>query len=133
MQNPAFATLLRTFGYDLYTIGARICSYQIGQYAPLLHMAIIVILDGVQYLVDVALGVDGLTAPLPIFDGKLIDRPIKGVFPEEHRVTLSVIPGTARRDHKAWAMQRRANPEKEWISLYIFEKDMEFVQGDYEM
>lgn len=56
-QNGAFSTLLRTLGYDLYTIGARVFhSHDRGQVRGLGHMAIILTLGNVEYLVDVGFG-----------------------------------------------------------------------------
>jgi arylamine N-acetyltransferase len=130
-QNRAFSTLLRTLGYDLYTIGARVSTGD--QFTPFAHMAIILTLDGIEYLVDVGFGGNGLTAPLPIYNGTIISSPIKGVLPEEHRIYMMSIPYAAKRDHKIWALQHRRDPEAEWVNVYIFEKDFEFFEGDYQV
>lgn len=133
-QNGAFSTLLRTLGYDLYTIGARVFhSHDRGQVRGLGHMAIILTLGNVEYLVDVGFGGCGLTAPLPIFNGQVIEDPIKGLIPEEHRIHRAEIPGTAKKGHKSWMLQSRRNPQSEWETQYAFEKDFEFFSPDYEM
>lgn len=131
-QNRAFATLLRSLGYELYTVGARVWQDANRGFTSLSHMAIILTLDEVDYLVDVGFGGNGLTAPLAIYDGDLIRTPIKGVLPEEHRVVKATIPGAAKR-HKSWLLQHRRDPEAEWETAYMFEKDFEFFEGDYEM
>jgi arylamine N-acetyltransferase len=129
----AFATLLRTLGYDFYTIGARFwVSEEVG-FTSFMHMAIILTLDEVEYLVDVGLSGRGPVAPMPIFDGKLIETPVSGVFPEENRIQMMVLPGGSKRNHKIWTLQNRRSPNAKWIPIYGFEKDAEFLEGDYDM
>jgi arylamine N-acetyltransferase len=132
--NSAFATLLLTLGYNLYTLGTRIWVSANGAYLPLTHLAIILKLEGVEYLVDVGFGGTGLTAPLPIFDGKsAITAPIYGVVPEQHRIQMTSIPGALKKDHKVWTLQHRQNPQAEWTTIYSFEKDVEMLRCDLEM
>ena len=135
-HNTIFATVLRTLGYVLYTIAARVylptnsrSSYPGG----LAHMAIIVTLDGIEYLVDVGFGGYGLTAPLPIFDGDLIETTIKGVVPEEHRINKVDMSGASKNGHKPWVLEQRRNPQAEWEPVYVFEKDFEFFPDDFEV
>jgi arylamine N-acetyltransferase len=132
-QNLALATLLRSLGYDLYTVGARLwINDQIG-FTHLNHIAIILTLDSIEYLVDVGFGGSGPTAPLPIFGGTLIETPINGILPEQHRAQMTVFPDAAKKTHKVWALQHRTKPDAKWRTLYAFEKDMEFFQADFEM
>ena len=135
-HNTTFAAVLRTLGYDLYTIAARVylpndsrSSYP-GGFA---HMAMIVTLDGIEYLVDVGFGGCGLTAPLPIFDGDSIETTINGVLPEEHRVHRVEMSGASRKGHKPWVLEQRRTPQAEWEPVYVFEKDFEFFPNDYEV
>jgi len=130
--NRGMATLLRALGYELYTVGGRVAQGE-GKFTPFAHMMIILTLDRLQYLVDVGFGGSGLTSPLPIFNEKIIETPIKGAIPEEHRVTLAVIPNASLKDHKVWHFQHRKRPEEDWQTLYIFEKDFEFFEADYEV
>jgi arylamine N-acetyltransferase len=133
-QNRAFSTLLRTLGYDLYTVGGRVFhGPDKGQVRGFGHMAIILTLDNIEYLVDVGFGGSGLTAPLPIFNGQVIEDPIKGVIPEEHRIHRAEILGSAKKGHKSWMLQSRRNPHSEWENQYSFEKDFEFFGSDYEV
>ena len=135
-QNNIFTTVLRTLGYDLYTIGARVylpndskSSYPGGN----IHMAIIVTIDAIEYLVDVGFGGNGLTAPLPIFGETVMEPPIKGVLPEEHRVHRTPLSGGAKKDTQPWVLERRQNPQADWEPVYVFEKDFEFFPGDFEV
>ena len=135
-HNTTFATVLRTLGYTLYTIAARVylpndskSVYAVG----LIHMASIVTIDGIEYLVDVGFGGNGLTAPLPIFDGDSIETPINGVLPEEHRVRRVELSGAFKNGHKSWILERRQDTQTEWEPLYVFEKDFEFFPDDYEV
>ena len=73
-KNGSFATLLSTLGYEVYFVVARVWIKEDKRYPLSTHVAMIVNCNSVQYLVDVGFADCGLTAPLPIFDGKLIDR-----------------------------------------------------------
>lgn len=132
-QNCAFSTLLRSLGYNLYTIGGRVLQVANNVVAGFGHMAIILTLDGIEYLVDVGYGSNCLTAPLPIFNGEIMEEPIKGVIPEEHRIHRGELPEASKKGHKIWMLQIRYNPESEWETQYVFEKDFEFFSKDYEM
>ena len=133
-QNRVFSTVLRSLGYDVYTVGGRVLSgLKPGEVRGFGHMAIILTLDGTEYLVDVGYGSNCLTAPLPIFDGKMIEDIQYGVVPEQHRIHLSEIPGSAKKGHKIWTLQIRRNAEAEWETQYVFEKDFEFYAPDYEV
>jgi arylamine N-acetyltransferase len=132
-QNLCFAMLLQSLKYDFYTIGARVYQGKERGYGGFNHMAIILTLDNLEYLVDVGFGGFGLTAPLPIFDGqKIIETRIEGVLPEEHRVTLGELKG-ARKGHKSWLFQSRRNQRGDWETAYAFEKDVAFFPADYEV
>jgi len=133
-QNRAFSDLLQTLGYDAYTVGARVHMGNENGFGGFAHMAIIVTLDGIEYLTDVGFGGYGLTAPLPIFDGRhIIERPIDGVLPEQHRVTMGELPGARKKGHRTWLLQSRRNEESDWEVIYAFEKDFEFFPSDYEV
>jgi len=131
-QNRCFSILLRTLGYDLYTIGSRV--FLGGGFTGWAHMAIIITLDGTEYLVDVGFGGNGLTQPLPVFKaGRLIEEPVAGVVPEEHRAHYAEMPVNAKKGHKVWFLQLRRTPDSDWETVYMFEKDIEFYLEDYEV
>jgi arylamine N-acetyltransferase len=133
-QNRAFSDLLQTLGYDAYTVGARVHMGNENGFGGFAHMAIIVTLDGTEYLTDVGFGGNGLTAPIPIFDGEdIIETPNDGVMPEQHRVTRGVLPHARKRGYQSWLLQSRRNIESEWEMIYAFEKDFEFFPRDYEV
>jgi arylamine N-acetyltransferase len=133
-QNRAFSDLLQTLGFDIYTVGARVNMGNSNGFGGFGHMAIIVTLDGIEYLTDVGFGGYGLTAPIPIFDGThVIEKPIDGVLPEQHRVTLGAIPGARKKGHRTWLLQSRRTIESDWEDIYAFEKDFEFFPSDYEV
>jgi arylamine N-acetyltransferase len=129
----AFATVLRSLDYDLYTVSGRLwINDQVG-FTHLIHTAIILTIDDTEYLVDVGFGGSGPTAPLPFFRGMLLNAPINGILPEQHRVQMTVFPNAAKKNHEVWALQHRANPDAKWRTFYAFEKDMEFFEADFEM
>ena len=133
-QNRAFSIVLRSLGYDLYTVGGRVVQgLEWGKVMGWNHMAIIVTLDGIEYLVDVGYGSNCLTAPLPIFNGQIIGDAVAGVIPEEHRVHQAEIPGAGKKGHKIWMLQLRFDSNSEWQTQYLFEKDIEFFVADYEV
>jgi arylamine N-acetyltransferase len=134
-QNQIFSIVLRSLGYELYTVGGRVLQgLEPGTISGLNHMAIILTLGGIEYLVDVGYGSNCLTAPLPIFEnGQIIEDPISGVVPEQHRIHREEIPGARKKNHKIWMLQIRYNRDSEWLTQYIFEKDFEFFVPDFEV
>jgi arylamine N-acetyltransferase len=133
-QNRVFSIVLRSLGYDVYTVGGRVLQgLEWGKVSGWDHMAIILTLSGIEYLVDVGFGSGCLTAPLPIFNGSIIEEPASGVIPEEHRVHRAEIPGAGKKGHKIWMLQLRYDSNVEWQTQYIFEKDFEFFAPDYEV
>jgi len=78
---------------------------------------------------NVGFGGNGVTAPLPIFDGDSIETPIKGVLQEEHRVHRKELSGASKSGHKPWVFERR-NPQTEWEPV---EKAFEFFPDDYKV
>jgi arylamine N-acetyltransferase len=137
-HNTIFAAVLFALGYDLYTIATRVYLPNdsiTGYPGGFGHMASILTLDGIEYLVDVGFGGNGLTAPLPICDehGGIIEESINGVLPEEHRLCRVEILGRSKKMTKPWVLQHRPDPQSEWIPVYVFEKDYEFFPADYEV
>jgi len=135
-QNTLFAGILRTLGYDLYTIGARVylpndskSRYPSG----IIHMAIIVTINSVDYLVDVGFGGKGLTAPLPVFDDTSMEVSIHGVLPEEHRLSRRPLSGGNKNGALPFVLECRNNPQAGWEPLYIFQRDFELFPADYEV
>jgi arylamine N-acetyltransferase len=65
-HNTLFAAVLFALGYDLYTIATRVYLPNdlsiTGYRGGFGHMASILTLDGIEYLVDVGFGGNGLTA-----------------------------------------------------------------------
>ena len=130
-QNLVFAAVLKSLGFELYTIGARVALPS--GFTGWQHMGIIVTIDGTEYLVDVGFGGNGPTRPIPIFkDGKIISQPVPGVLPEEHRVVKGPLPGGNKRGYEVWHLQHRRNQQTDWRSIYAFDKDLEFLLPDYE-
>jgi len=130
-QNLVFAALLKSLGFDLYTIGGRV-ALPFG-FTGWQHMGIIVTIDGAEYLTDVGFGGNGPTQPIPIFkDGKILSEPVFGVLPEEHRVVKGPLAGASKKGYQVWHLQHRRNQQTDWRSIYVFEKDVEFILPDYQ-
>ena len=92
-KSPSFASLLETLGYDVYMVLGRVWLDNTHSCPPPTHVVFIVTLDGVEYLVDVGLPHAGLTAPLPIFNGNIIETPMNGVLPGQSGVQMTEIFG----------------------------------------
>jgi arylamine N-acetyltransferase len=93
-----------------------------------------VTLSGIEYLVDVGFPHTGLTAPMPIYDGKkIIETPIDSVVPAQNRVQMTEIRDSRRPGSKFWTVQQRATPSEPWKRLYVFQRDTEAFDADMEL
>ena len=132
-ERPSFARLLQSLNYEVYMVLARVWLHDTIGCPPSTHVVLIVTLNGVEYLVDIGLPHDGLTAPLPIFDGAMIDTPMNGVLPGQNRIQMTEIPESRRKNHKVWTLQHRSSPSAPWKRLYTFEKNAEAFDEDMEL
>ena len=108
-QNALFAAALRTLGFRLETLLARV-RFRVTQLLPRTHMLLLVRVDGERWLCDVGFGSDGLLWPVPFGAGEVSDQ-----FAWRFRA----IP---RND--GWAM--RAWHEGRWEDLYAFTLEPQF-------
>ena len=80
--NGLFAWLLRSVGFEVIMVSARVYHENKGYSPEFDHMTLIVTLEGQQYLVDVGFGRFALT-PLPIVAGTVFDG-ISAQFQFDH-------------------------------------------------
>ncbi|KAJ5589795.1 hypothetical protein N7450_003767 [Penicillium hetheringtonii] len=97
-------------------------------WSKLSHMALIVMIEGIKYMVDVGFGTNCATAPLPLQEGALATR----IAPSEMRLIKDSLVECTDKSQKVWIYQVRHNPESEWLSMTCF-YDMEFLPQDFEL
>ncbi|KAJ5988056.1 Arylamine N-acetyltransferase [Penicillium waksmanii] len=134
MENTGlFHSILRSLGYVVYAIGARIgqavgTGVENGLFSQLSHMALIVVIDEVKYMVDVGFGAYNATAPLLLKEGLVATR----IAPSEMRLIKDSLVEATDKSQKFWIYQTRHNPESTWLSMICF-ADMELLPQDFEL
>jgi len=154
-NNCFFGTVLRTLGYAMVSVGARVSNATNGRadggytglygargrassevlpdtciliYSCSSHMVNIVTVDGKRYMVDVGFGSNGPTHPLPLVDGEVS----VGIAPEELRLLWTSIAQNTDPTQKLWVFQHRNDSQSPWQDAYCF-TDLEFLPVDYEV
>ncbi|KAI4129771.1 MAG: hypothetical protein LQ338_002081 [Usnochroma carphineum] len=133
MENNAFfGTVLRSLGYDVTSVGARVCMGVNGgnaaKYGSWSHMVNIVNILGKKYMVDVGFGSNGATAPLQLVENEVQER----IGPGEMRLIRSKIAEQTDPNQRLWIYQIRHTPDSEWEPTYCF-TGTEFLPQDYEL
>ena len=133
-NNLFFGTVLRTLGYKLHSVGARVNESVSGSgstdYMGWGHMVNIVTLDdGKKYMVDVGYGGSGPIRPM-LLDSENSLGP--GIAPGESRLILENIPQNSDPSQKMWIYQHRNNSQSAWMPQYCF-TELEFLPRDYEV
>ncbi|KAL8726830.1 MAG: hypothetical protein Q9166_006446 [cf. Caloplaca sp. 2 TL-2023] len=131
-NNALFGTVLRTLGYEVTSVGARICDSVTGgeglSYGGWSHMVNIITIAETKYMVDVGFGGNGATGPLILEEGRVHER----VAPSEMRLVLSSIPEHTDSGQRLWLYQTRSTPSDEWQAQYCF-TETEYLPQDYEI
>ena len=128
-----FSALLRTLGYDFYTIGARVNTAQFDQamdFTSIAHMGIVVTVESVPYLVDVGFGGDGLCVPITLKENEEVDS----MEFERHRLVRLPLPKSAL-GSKVWHLQHcilLSGKDPIWRTCYAFDPLYEFYPSDFE-
>lgn len=109
--NSFFHTVLLSLGYRVYLAGSRIYRPATETYGGLTHCVNIVVLDdGIKYMVDFGFGSQGPTQPIPLVH----DAPMEQVAPAEMRLLHQAISQNVDQTQKVWIYQQRYNPEGAW-------------------
>ncbi|KAL8939911.1 MAG: hypothetical protein Q9216_003100 [Gyalolechia sp. 2 TL-2023] len=131
-NNTFFGTVLRSLGFEVTSVGARVCGGVDGgnaeSYGSWGHMVNIVTVVGKKYMVDVGFGTNGATAPVLLQDNNIQTRLGQG----EMRVAYSKIAQHTDPDQRLWVYQIRHTPNGDWEPMYCF-TETEFLPQDYEM
>ncbi|KAI4269836.1 MAG: hypothetical protein L6R38_007319 [Xanthoria sp. 2 TBL-2021] len=91
-------------------------------------MVNIITISNKKYMVDVAFGGNGATAPLPLEENTIHER----IAPSEMRLIRSNIKQHTDPDQRLWLYQARDTRDSEWQTQYCF-TETEFLPEDYEM
>ena len=158
MENNAFfGTMLRTMGYAVTSVGARICtavdggdgetfggwsvtslfvcsdasrnvSVVDGRGIHRSHMVNIVTIADGKYMVDVGFGSHGATAPLRLEENAIQEQ----IAPGEMRLLRANIKESTDASQLLWLYQVRETRDAEWETQYCF-TETEFLPQDYAM
>jgi len=139
-NNWWLGTVLRSVGFDVMTVGARVNSqiHPLGVgngracYGGFSHIVNLVTIRGQTYLVDVGFGAGGPTHPLELVP----DRVELNVPPSQSvRLRHDAIPENEHRQNKLWILERRDEDREnaQWQPLYCFDDAICFLPQDFEI
>ncbi|KAL9100884.1 MAG: hypothetical protein Q9163_003795 [Psora crenata] len=129
--NCLFGSVLRSFGYDIYSVGVRVNRAAVGEgegYHEWSHMVNIVKIGNKKYMVDVGFGANVPTYPLLLEHA----HEESSVAPSRIRIIYDNLPDNTDPSQRFWIYQTRHFPDSEWISTYAL-TEVEFLPQDYEM
>lgn len=161
-NNTLLFTVLKTLGFDVYPVGARVCvasantsaddedhddegRNQNGEnqnkaqdvaysYTGWSHMLNIVRIGSQRYFVDIGFGGGGPARPMPLIH----DHPVVNVAPQMARVRWGTIDDcTSSRSangpgQELWIFEKRDAETKPWVPVYCF-TETEFLPKDFEV
>lgn len=131
-NNCFFGTVLRTLGYEVVSVGARVhesvMEHGRDAYMGFSHMVNLVKLDGQVYTVDVGFGSDGPIRPIPLDPTHVA----QGIGEQEMRVFKDGISDNTDSSQRLWIYQTRYSPAHQWKPVYCF-TEQEFLPQDYEI
>ena len=139
-NNCFFGTVLRSLGYKVYPVGARVHGSVNGgsseaPYSGFSHMANLVRMrdgdgDGDErvYMVDVGFGIDGPVRPLLLRKDSM-ERGIGGSW---MRLRAENIADNTDREQKLWIYATKDPADGVWRKRYCF-TELEFLPQDYEV
>ncbi|KAJ6090371.1 hypothetical protein N7486_009186 [Penicillium sp. IBT 16267x] len=125
--------VLRSLGFHVYATGGRVsCAASTGvddgRFNSIGHMILIVVINGEKYMVDVGLGNNCATAPLPLREGATATH----IGTSEMRLIRDSLVEFIDKEQKVWIYQTRYNSTSVWVS-YICFSDVEFLPQDFAM
>ncbi|KAK9360816.1 arylamine N-acetyltransferase 1 [Lipomyces starkeyi] len=136
-NNCLFGTVLRSLGFNVYSVGARVNEavqpiaatpgWSGPKYDGWNHMLNIVTVDSQQYLVDVGFGASGSPIhPLPLIDGSVSVN----IGPQKNRLLRQCIPQHNDRTQRLWCFEHSNDGGLIWTPTYAF-TDIEFLPEDF--
>lgn len=137
-NNCFFGTVLRSLGFDVRSVGARVNRKASGSggcgWEGWSHMVNIVTLDsGQKFMLDVGFGANGPISPLLLDEDNTASYNTKHIAPAETRLVFeNVLNGYADAGQRLWQYHHRVDPQSEWLVMYCF-TELEFLPEDYEI
>ena len=141
-NNCFFGTVLRSLGFAVYSVGARVHGSVNGggskaPFSGFTHMVNLVRMgdgdgDGYErvYMVDVGFGSDGPVRPLLLRDDESMER---GIGEQCMRLRAGNIADNTDEEQKLWVYQTKGHlDDEEWRMKYCF-TELEFLPQDYEV
>ncbi|KAK9371572.1 arylamine N-acetyltransferase 1 [Lipomyces chichibuensis] len=136
-NNCLFGTVLRSLGFNVYSVGARVneavrsvaatAGLSGQKYDGWNHMLNIVTVDNQQYLVDVGFGAGGSPIhPLPLIHGSVSVN----IGPQKNRLLRQRIPQHTDRKQQLWCLEHSNDDGLIWTPTYAF-TDIEFLPEDF--
>ncbi|KAH7342955.1 hypothetical protein BKA65DRAFT_595986 [Rhexocercosporidium sp. MPI-PUGE-AT-0058] len=130
LNNTFFGTVMRSFGMDVVSTGARVAlavqGGPKGKFFGWNHLINLVRFEGRMFLVDVGFGGTGPTAPIEVVDGNEVPW---GITKDRNRLIYSTIPEFTSPTSKCWIMQHRTEGQTKWDDMYCFTQS-EFLPQD---
>ncbi|KAL3425367.1 N-acetyltransferase [Phlyctema vagabunda] len=135
-NNCFFGTILRTLGFDVFAVGAKVNSamqavssnknWKGPKYGGWSHMLNIVTINEQRYMIDVGFGSGAANDPIPMIN----DYTAPLIGKQEMRLIYDTVPDFTNKQSKLWQYQHRNGSDKPWIPTYAF-SDMEFTPSDF--
>ncbi|KAL5329212.1 hypothetical protein ACEPPN_002722 [Leptodophora sp. 'Broadleaf-Isolate-01'] len=130
LNNTFFGTVMRSFGMDVVSTGARVAlavqGGPKGRFFGWNHLINLVRFGRRMFLVDVGFGGTGPTTPIELIDGNEVPW---GVTKDRTRLVYSAIPEFTSPSSKCWILQHRSEGNTDWDDMYCF-TDTEFLPQD---
>ncbi|PVH89906.1 cysteine proteinase [Cadophora sp. DSE1049] len=130
VNNTFFATVMRSFGMDVMSTGARVALPVLGgpkaRFFGWNHLINLVGFEGRRYLVDVGFGGTGPTTPIELVDGNELPW---GSTNDRIRLIYTSIPEFTFPSSRCWILQHRQAGNTAWDDTYCF-TETEFLPQD---
>lgn len=124
--NGFFATVLRTLGYTLFSVGGRVNGG--GVWGGWNHMLNIVTIDGNRYAVDVGFGSNGPPHPIPLKDGYEFTT----YEPVRAKLEYRALSQHSDPSQRVWVYSVQEWPNAPWEEKYAF-VEIEFFAEDFQV
>jgi len=138
-NNSLFGTVLRSLGYHVTSVGARICKAvepngtigrsETPQFTGWSHMVNIVDVGDEQYMVDVGMGAQCQIRPLLLKSGD--ESEVEGISPARSRLVKQGLPEHTDPRQFVWVNQYQFDGGQPWCALYCF-TETEFLPQDFD-
>jgi arylamine N-acetyltransferase len=131
-NNTFFGTILRSLGYKVRPLGARVhqgyAGKEAGGYMGWNHCINLVIIEGQKYLVDVGMGATAPSQPLLL----VANGVLPGIGNSLCRLRWDTIPQYTDPESKLWIYEQNNDGKSDFVPTYCF-SELEFLPVDYEV